>query len=139
MKELKNKEVTEINVYGDYHDYMEFVTKEGPIAYFASGDCCSSSFFSDIWNAENIVNQEVINVEDISLEAGEAPNRGAEEDDNEKIYGIKITSKIGSCVIIFRNHSNGYYGGGVDLVSQVGDKAKAKKWNITNNWSAPLL
>lgn len=138
MNELKNKIIKEINVFGDYHDNIQFVTNKGDVCYSAYGDCCSSSFFSDIWNAENIIGQEITDVEDIELQEGEAPNRYAKEDDYEQVYGIKITSNKGSCVIIFRNHSNGYYGGSIEFTNRSPEDDE-KKWNITDNWSAPSL
>lgn len=137
MKKLNGKVIKEINVFGEYHDKIQFVTDSGDICFYTYGDCCSSSFFSDIWNAQNIIGEKVITVEDIDLQPGEAPNRGAEDDDNEQIYGIKITSEKGSCVIIFRNHSNGYYGGSIEDGSS--PKEDEKKWAITQNWSAPSL
>ncbi len=138
MNKLKNTIIKEINVFGDYHDNIKFVTDKGDICFHAYGDCCSNSFFSDIWNAQNLIGEEVTEVEDIGLEPGEAPKRNADENDNEQIYGIKITSQKGSCVVIFRNHSNGYYGGSIEDTTCPTTEPE-KKWNIIENWSAPLL
>lgn len=49
-----------------------------------------------------------------------------------QIYGFKIVTTIGICDIIFRNSSNGYYGGWCFL-----SKSKIKDGIlITDDWSA---
>lgn len=139
MEGLKDKIIKEINVFGDYHDNIQFLTDGEQQCYNAYGDCCSSSFFSEILNPQNILGQKITEVKEIDLEPGEAPIRkGTSEDDHEQIYGIHITSEKGTCTIIFRNHSNGYYGGSIMSIHH-DIPANTKIWNITEDWSAPSL
>jgi len=137
MEKLIGKKIESVTIFGDYHNYILFKTDLGDVKYFADGDCCSSSFFSEIFNADNIIGQVIKEVKDIPLEDGEAPNRGATEDDNEKVYGIHITSDKGTCTIIFRNHSNGYYGGSIEETEE--KLSNNKSWFVEKDWSAPSL
>lgn len=127
-----------MTVFGDYHDNIQFGTDSGPIAYVSSGDCCSTSFFSEIFGADKIIGKKVTDVKKIELEEGEAPKGIASEDANEQVYGIRIYAGEDACTIIFRNHSNGYYGGYIDSGTPMKDSEK-KVWNIKIDWSAPSL
>lgn len=138
MDKLIGEIIQAVIVFSDYHDHIQFVTHAGPIAYGAFGDCCSSSFFSDIFGVDKILNKKITEVKNIDLEPGEAPSRGASEDDNEAIYGIRIFAGDDACTIIFRNHSNGYYGGYI-MDSQPMVSTETKQWDIKKDWSAPSL
>lgn len=118
MKELIGKKVREIYVDSEFQTYLKFVTDQGDLHYYADGDCCSESYFAEILGVNNLLQQKyaVLSVEKIQL--GESEGTRQESD---SIYGIKINfSEPGkyygpSCaLIIFRNSSNGYYGGSCD-------------------------
>lgn len=81
-----------------------------PIVARADGDCCSDSWIEALDTPELLIGGTVTDVEDIAMPVGEQET----EDGLIQFYGCRITTDRGSCVIDYRNESNGYYGG--DLV-----------------------
>ncbi len=75
------------------------------------GDCCSSTWIESVEGADVLLGEEVVAAEDIQM-----PSQEYDEDKFECVafYGFKITTKRGSCVIDYRNESNGYYGGNLE-------------------------
>ena len=144
MKELIGKKVNSIKIYGDFQRYIEFETDNGIICYEGVGDCCSETYFSNIWNPQNILDEVIEEVETMELMDGEYPNRKSRQD-VDSVYGIKLivgkkeylNSKC--CVILFRNSSNGYYGGEYELTQEIPEEAKKKEWMINKDWEAPEL
>lgn len=80
-----------------------------PIIAQADGDCCSHSWIESTEMPENLLGT-VTAVEDVDL------GKPDEDRDGEciRFYGCKIHTEKGSCLLDYRNESNGYYGG--DLV-----------------------
>ena len=77
------------------------------IVAHCDGDCCSVTWIENIENPEAIIDSEVTLAEDIDMpDLGDMPNREV-----VAYYGFKIETAKGTCVIDFRNESNGYYGG----------------------------
>ena len=87
-----------------------------PVVVRADGDCCSSTWIES-FDAPGALLGTVSAVEDLDM-----PNLGnvaAQAQDKTSgydpecisYYGCKITTDRGSCVIDYRNESNGYYGG----------------------------
>ena len=80
-----------------------------PIITRADGDCCSSTWIEYIETPENLLGT-VAAVEDVDM-----PDKGSPaEYDVIAYYGCKITTDKGSCLLDYRNESNGYYGGSLD-------------------------
>lgn len=107
----------------------------GPILNIGTyADCCSETWFADIIGIKNLLGQQVIAVEilDVPKEM-ETPDRTRQEDD--AYYGIRIKTKLGDCDIIYRNSSNGYYGGSeYKMTLEEGDELE---WEpITDDWQA---
>ena len=76
------------------------------------GDCCSESWFSDIVNPQALFGAVVLAVECIEMEQiGYSVEDGRCRQEVDTAYGYKITTNKGWCDIVFRNSSNGYYGG----------------------------
>ena len=76
------------------------------------GDCCSESWFSDIVNPQALFGAVVLTVECIEMEEiGYSVEDGRCRQEVDAAYGYKITTSKGWCDIVFRNSSNGYYGG----------------------------
>lgn len=91
---------------------LYFVLKSGKIVLFDTyGDCCSTTWFADINGVDNLIGAEVVSVEEVEMPDAEDDDRGRQEVD--KFYGIKITTDRGYVDIVYRNSSNGYYGGDV--------------------------
>lgn len=157
MKELVGKLVTNVYVSDDDY-YMKFDIKdEQPIIYKAYGDCCSETWFADILVGYRFPEEdrkkyplEVLSCENLDIpewlqEVIVADGRGRQESDT--VYGFKLTFKDHAwrsvvehdLTIVFRNSSNGYYGGEVILADQQNKYTKEAledvEWvKIDSNW-----
>lgn len=83
------------------------------------GDCCSSTWIESL-DAPDALIGTVISVEDIDMpDLGTGAEQTQDKDragsaECISYYGCKITTDNGSCVIDYRNESNGYYGGSLE-------------------------
>lgn len=95
-------------------DKLLFDTDAGFYVYEVEGDCCSSSWYSDVLNVEVLLGERVLSVAADELpEDFVMPQNNEETDEYFKVYGYTLKTQYGACNIIFRNSSNGYYGGDV--------------------------
>lgn len=131
MKELLGKKILHIFVSeGEY--LLSFHTDEGIHSYETEGDCCSESWFSDIIGTQALLNAIVISAEDIDINNYNTEDgRGRQESD--QVYGIKMMTTKGYADIMFRNSSNGYYGGWCGYAK---DKTEENMVEITTDWVA---
>lgn len=132
MKELIGKTIRKVFVESD-QNAMIFDTSDGLLRFATYGDCCSETWFSDIYNFDALLGT-VASVEDLELpDYNVNDGRGRQEEDSA--YGLKITTNKGDAKIVYRNSSNGYYGGscdrGVDIAALTEDAIE-----ITSDWSA---
>lgn len=85
------------------------------IAFDVEGDCCSSSYFHEITGIDALLGGKVIRFNEInmpeSLEKEYDAAYNPQYKDVISFYGLSIVTDKGYCNIIFRNESNGYYGG----------------------------
>ena len=109
MQELLGRIVTAAWMAPD-NERLVFDTDQGRLAYRTEGDCCSYSFFNDIIGLDNLLGHEVTAVDSVDLD--DIPNDGY---DSIAAYGLKLTTHRGYVDIVFRNVSNGYYGGWCSL------------------------
>jgi len=77
-----------------------------------NGDCCSETWFADIVGRDNLIPNEIIGVRFLSVPSVE-DNRSRQDVDD--FYGVRLSTSKGDCDIIYRNSSNGYYGGSSSL------------------------
>lgn len=106
---------------------LTFETNEGLVTYWVDGDCCSHSYFFDFYGVEHLLsNGPVTAFEHHDLTEGD-PGFKVEAskyaDDLTQVYGYRFTTehpKFGqvTSVLSFRNESNGYYGGSMELASE---------------------
>ncbi len=93
-------------------DFMRLQYNKGYIEIRAEGDCCSYSWIEHIENVEYLIGATIISVEDIDM-----PDLGAMSNHEcVKYYGLKIVTTKGSVQLDYRNSSNGYYGGDLDIM-----------------------
>lgn len=92
----------------DDNGAIRFDTTDGDeIIARADGECCSKTWIESLDAPDVLIGSPIISVEDIDM-----PDLGTpEECECLAYYGCKITTAKGSCVIDYRNDSNGYYGG----------------------------
>jgi hypothetical protein len=132
MKELIGKIITGLSVsVGE--DVLAFEHQDGTrTIYDAYGDCCSETWFADITGVNALIGGIVISVDDVDMKGYNTDDgRGRQEED--EVYGYKIVTDKGYADIVFRNSSNGYYGGNVEFTArELPDGMIA----ITDDWSA---
>lgn len=109
MKKLVGKTITSIAVNSD-QSILSFGTDQGQVNFEVYGDCCSTSWFADITGVHSLIGAKVAKAEEVSLD-GYNVNDGRCRQDEDQAYGYKITTDKGYADVVFRNSSNGYYGG----------------------------
>jgi hypothetical protein len=76
----------------------------------AEGDCCSESWFADLLGVDALLNSKIFDIEELPLKDYNL-NDGRGRQDYDQVYGYKFKTSKGYADLIFRNSSNGYYGG----------------------------
>lgn len=117
MKELVGKQIKSYSLKNE-GELLEIVAKDengkvGEIHYKTWGECCSISWFEsidgDLFAGKVIKVEEVEEVEEVDMDSANLkPHPNQEEDE---LYGYKIFMKKHIVDIVYRNSSNGYYGG----------------------------
>jgi hypothetical protein len=130
MHELVRKTVKRILVNDD-QGQLAFDTDAGMIVYTAYGDCCSETWFADITGIDALLNATVTGVEEINMES---IDDGRTRQEHDEFYGLKIITTKGRADIVYRNSSNGYYGGEILLKDEPTD---ITGWSeIKDDWQA---
>ena len=104
--------VTGLFVNGD-QSILWFDVDTGHIAYRADGDCCSKSWFADIIGVDWLKGHRVLRAENLEMSKYNVDD-GRTRQDSDSAYGYELRTAIGWPTIIFRNSSNGYYGGSLE-------------------------
>ncbi|AVP42076.1 hypothetical protein KIP48_gp55 [Mycobacterium phage Naca] len=88
-------------------------TDHGTVGFGVQGDCCSWSYFYDIYGADKLLsNGPVIEVNEIDL----SDQNHNQDYECIQVYGYEFVTEHPiwggqTTVVSFRNSSNGYYGG----------------------------
>lgn len=94
--------------------FLRFKCDDGHVEVWeAEGDCCSHSWFHEIHNPSALLGHTIESAEWLDLDSLDSP------DGEEKWYGFNLNTTGGATKIVFRNSSNGYYGGSVEV--RIGD------------------
>jgi hypothetical protein len=118
MKELIGYKILNVEMLaanGNFsgEEAIQFTVENNkPIVYLTYGDCCSETWFSEILNLDFLVGHTVSEVKELDMPDYTDNNSRQQED---KYYGYRITTEAGHCTIAFRNSSNGYYGGEIEI------------------------
>lgn len=131
MKELIGLKVLRIFV-NEGEDQLLFVTDKGNICYTTYSECCSETWFADIIGTDNLIWSIVKDVEMMDLPE---IKDGRTRQDEDSFYGVKIKTQAGLTDIIYRNSSNGYYGGYLEK-AVLNAKILPDMKEITDDWSA---
>lgn len=134
MQELIGKTIEKIFVSEDEGD-LSFVCKDGEVVgYTAYGNCCSSTWFDSITGVEALIGQTVLTCESVSVEVAESRNNiEGHYIEEMSDYGYKLTTEKGHVDIVYRNSSNGYYGGSADFNSNINVEGMTQ---INADWEA---
>lgn len=91
--------------------------------------CCSETWWSDIDGVSEIVGRQVDAIRDIDL-SGYDVNDGRGRQEEDQAYGFALCSGEIHATFVFRNSSNGYYGGWIQTAS----KPSLGLDLVTNSW-----
>lgn len=95
-------------------------------------DCCSETWFADVVGAEHLIGGYVRGIELLELPQ---PSDERSRQERDEAYGVRLTTNTGHCEIVYRNSSNGYYGGSAEVMSE--EEGGQLGWTpITGDWSA---
>jgi len=119
-----NKELFGSTLEGVYFSedgsYMKIQTDKDAYCFDTEGDCCSHTYYHEVFG---VPEGNILEVEDVDM-----PDlKDGDEDKNDELvqqYGINIKTTKGVITIVYRNSSNGYYGGSSSLI----DSAPSVKW-----------
>ncbi len=122
-------------------EYLYFVTSKGDFCYLADGDCCSRSYLYDFIGVRHLLdNGEIRLVDYIPKEFVTPPTfEEIESADYLQVYGYRIVTihpKFGevSSLFSFRNNSNGYYGGQIEISNRKLSELNNMQ-RITSDWT----
>lgn len=97
---------------GDRESTLKFDLRNGEdeeIRYVTTdGDCCSQSWWADIVGAAGSYGGIITGVKEVQMPE---PNDNRSRQEYDRAYGYQITTDRGVVDLVFRNSSNGYYGG----------------------------
>lgn len=103
---LIGKRVTAVYIADDKEALKFDIEGAEPVIARVDADCCSQTWVETVETPEHLLGT-VTAVEDVPM-----PDLGSpDEFDVIAYYGCKIHTEKGSCLIDYRNSSNGYYGG----------------------------
>ena len=129
MIELIGKTVTHLRVNDD-QSILAFAHPDGTsTAYQTDADCCSETWFADITGVSALIGATVTAADDVALNCTQDDRCRQESDE---FYGVKLRTDKGYVDIVYRNSSNGYYGGSIDLYTGELPPMVA----ITDDWQA---
>ena len=133
MKELFEKYIRKIYMADDESFIiLDVIRGKKLLKYETVADCCSETWFADIIGVENLIGEEVIGIIRLELPS---PQDNRSRQDYDEAYGIRLQTKKGDCDFIYRNSSNGYYGGRLDSVREI-DALPENCFEITADYSA---
>lgn len=128
---LLGKDIDDVFVSDD-QQYIKFRMYGREFVFVTDGDCCSETWFADIIGRKNLTNEFISGVE--TLELPSDPKDGRSRQEYDQVYGVRFKTKRGDCDVIYRNSSNGYYGGSASLCNEPPEGIKWEK--ITGDWQA---
>jgi hypothetical protein len=136
MKELINKTISKILVNDD-QSILIFETNEGDVIYETDADCCSETWFADITGVDALIGTTVTESEEVKMSE---VKDGRTRQEYDSFYGIKLKTDKGYASIVYRNSSNGYYGGDIKFRDNKRESIFVNKpvqlTEITSDWSA---
>lgn len=126
------------------NDLLTFHTDSGPVSFRVEGDCCSSSYFYEITGIDKILGkkiEEIVELPDIDVK--DAPP----ECECVQAYAFRLSAApsltevageeletSNSAFVVFRNESNGYYGGYMEPAEY---SQQENEEVITSDWHRP--
>jgi hypothetical protein len=132
MKTLLQGKTIKAVFVSDGESTLRFECSDGSsVLWKTDGDCCSESWFADITGFAALAGGTVAGVDRVEMPE---PADGRSRQEVDSAYGYTVTTEKGQASIVFRNSSNGYYGGDM---KEMTEEPQGCKWSeITDDWSA---
>ena len=95
-----------------------FLDDGGPVRYKTYGDCCSTTWIEHITIPDGIVGTAIFAATEPELPPHPSSEVIPEEEqygDVTQVYHTALATNVGHIIIEYRNSSNGYYGGSLEL------------------------
>lgn len=108
-------------------EWMILETNKGSVALLTEGDCCSHSWIYALTGVDNLVGQEILAVTN-NYEV----NAFDDDHDYIRVYTVDIKTRRGVFTIEFRNSSNGYYGGSIEVTNLLVDPTVYQSSDLEN-------
>lgn len=129
---LEGKRVSRLEISVDQRYLRMSFTDGTSYALEAVGDCCSQTWFADVIGYEALLGGDILSVDEIDMPQPTDVRGRSDVDTN---YGIKITTTAGYCDLVYRNASNGYYGGWCNELDPATPIPEAME-TVTQDWSS---
>lgn len=115
-------------------EHLRIVLADGRVLVGETdGDCCSETWWADATGVKQLIGGIVSAAKEIPMDDYDVNDgRGRQSDD--EAYGVRITTNLGVCDLVFRNSSNGYYGGSV--IWYWADDVPSTYRSIDEDWRA---
>lgn len=135
IRAVEDKTVQSIHVSEGCDTLIMQLTDGTQLRAQTTGDCCSESWWADIYTPQQIIGSEIQAIHELTEYH---PDDDRSRQDEDTAYGFSIVSNRGICTIVFRNSSNGYYGGTcVWTVLSDDDVIDLSRWEtVVDDWSA---
>jgi len=132
MNDLLGKTIRKIYLNDDETRLFVF-HDQGLAAYECYAECCSHTWIADIVGVSSLIGHTVLEAEEVDVDV---EDRDDICPDCDLFFGIKLKTTGGYVDIVYRNSSNGYYGGSLlrDEKAVVPDLAELNE--ITEDYSA---
>ena len=131
--DLVNKTVGRLDIDSTAQAIVFTLTDGSFVRWDVDGDCCSGTWFHEIHGPEVMAGCVVQSVCEIEMPDVYLPDFEPQHEEVVKWYGVEVKTEKGTCRIVFRNESNGYYGGDVSECSS--EKMPSGPWKqVTEDW-----
>jgi len=98
--------------------FLRIAHTGGTLCVEAMGDCCSESWFADLTGLSALLEAPVTRVVELEMPESVGDHEFRDErtrQEWDQVYGYRIETPAGSATLSFRNSSNGYYGGWLEV------------------------
>jgi hypothetical protein len=107
---LVGKQVQELLMDED-REHIAFVTDQGRYDFYCFADCCSESWINHVNFVDALIGGTVQSVDEVDMHSLLQVEPEATRQEHDQVMFYRIHTDKGTCVLEFRNSSNGYYGG----------------------------
>ena len=115
---VSKEAVTEEAVTERKEEIFVIEFEDGKQRFLVEGDCCSCSWVEHLTVQDDLNSAMLISVEDQRIDSK------CEEDHAEydylQVYETRFRTNRGDIVLEYRNSSNGYYGGSINMIDAEG-------------------